>query len=445
MPTLFLATLAHLRGNPFEDLRQAKISRNGERPQALEILERGALLVDEGGRILACGRAETVAKPEGCRVVDFGKAWLLPGLIDAHLHFPQFYKIAASSPGLLAWLKEHIYPAEQAFGDPELAGQTAETFVQKLIQGGVTTAMVFGSQFYEATEALFETAARLGLRLIAGITLMDREGPRELLLNPKTAWEQSERLLDLTRRHPRLHYALTPRFALSCSPELLEMCGAFLKAHPEVYLQTHINETQEEIAAVLRRFPSSRHYLDVYDRFGLIGERTVLAHNLYPTDGELKRLAETGAAVCHCPSSNLFLGSGLFSLKRHLEHRIPVAVGTDIGAGLHLSVWEELSEVYKVQQLQGLTLTAGQLLYLVTLGPAKALKLDRVAGNFEKGKIADFWVLDPSRDDYLTERLKRCDSLEEQLLILIHLGKRHHIQATFISGKPCDGVSDSRP
>jgi len=422
--TVHTGTLAHVRGDPFA------------RTDALEIVEHGALAIDGSGRIVLAGERKTVldAVPES-EIVDHGDAWLIPGLIDAHLHFPQFYATAGFGNGLLDWLENTVFPAEAGFADEFLARTAAERFVERLLASGTTTAMVFGSQFYDANVALFDAAGRSGLRLIAGMTLMDRNAPAVLLRTAEQAADPVEKLIGLCQGAPRLHYAITPRFALSCSPELLEMCGALLRSHPASYLQTHINETRAEIAAVRAAFPQSRHYLDVYDRFGLVTERTVLAHSLHTSEAELDRMAEAGCAVCHCPTSNGYLGSGLFPLQRHLRHGIRVAVGTDIGAGTQFSVWRELSEAYKVQQLQGFRLDAGQLLYLATLSGAKALGLENEAGNFEPGKSADFFVLNYEEDRYLAARLDRCDNAAERLFCLLQLADDRHIRSTYVHGR----------
>lgn len=421
--TIHAGTVAHLRGDPFA----------GE--NTLEIIERGALAIDPSGRVALLGERNAVldAFPEG-ELVDHGDAWLIPGLIDAHLHFPQFYATAGFGNGLLDWLENTVYPAEARFADESFARAAAEQFIERLLTCGTTTAMVFGSQFYDANLALFEAAERSGIRLIAGMTLMDRNAPPMLLQTAEHSVDSIEKLIGLCRHAPRLHYAVTPRFALSCSPELLELCGSLLRSHPESYLQTHINETREEIAAVRAAFPQGRDYLDVYDSFGLITERTVLAHSIYTTEPEMDRMAETACAVCHCPTSNSYLGSGLFPLRRHLRRGIRVALGTDIGAGTQFSVWRELSETYKVQQLQDFCLDAGRLLYLATLGGAKALGLESEAGNFEPGKSADFFVLDYEEDQYLAARLSRCENAVEQLFCLLQLADERHMASTYVHG-----------
>lgn len=424
MSFVHLGILAHLRGNPFDSA------------DALEIHPSGALLVDREGRIAMAGERTAVlaAAPDAERI-DHGSAWLIPGLVDGHLHFPQYYATAAQGRHLLDWLHNSIFPAEAAFADAELAQRAAGRFARHLLSCGTTTAMVFGSQFIDANLALFEAAQTNGLRLIAGMTLMDRGGPPPLLQTPAQARDQAAMLIARCREAPLLHYAVTPRFALSCSDAMLEMCADLLHSHPECYLQTHINESRGEIEAVAGRYPWSRDYLEVYEHFGLLTGRTLLAHNIYVSESELARMAGAGCAVCHCPSSNLYLGSGLFPFARHIARGIATAVGTDIGAGAHFSIWEELSEAYKIQQLQGFTMDAAQLLYLGTLGGAKALRLEAETGNFEIGKSADFFVLDTGLDAYLAERLRRCESLGEQLFCLLHLANSRSPRATYVRGR----------
>jgi guanine deaminase len=425
--TVHLGTIAHLKANPFTH------------PDALEIIESGALCVDEAGRIIEYGeQSQILAKVPEAWIEDWGGAWLLPGLVDGHVHFPQYYATAAQGGQLLDWLAQSIFPAELAYSDPLFANTAAQGFVEQLLQSGTTTALVFGSQFFPANEALFAAAKAKGLRLIAGATLMDLPGagiPDGLLINTKQAQVEAEALIAFCREEPLLHYALTPRFALSCSPGMMDLCAELLRAHPDVYLQTHINENRGEIAAVLGHFGVCADYLEIYERFGLVTERTMLAHNIHVSDFELTRIAQSGCAVCHCPSSNLYLGSGLFPLARHLRHGVRVGVGTDIGAGTSFSIWRNLSDAYKIQQLQGETLDAAGLLYLGTLGGAEALRLAQETGNFAPGKNADFFVLEPGEAGYLAERLRRCESLAQQLFCLLHLATEQAVAATFVQGR----------
>ena len=424
--TLHTGTLAHLR----EDPRAAA--------DALDIIPDGGLLVDASGHIAAIGpRARLHAEHPATPTIDHGADWLIPGLVDGHIHFPQFYATAAPGGQLLDWLQRSVYPAEAAFQDESFAARAAERFVGRLLAAGTTTALVFGSQYYAANCALFEQARNSGLRLIAGMTLMDRNAPAELLRSAEDAALDMERLMALCAGESRLRYAVTPRWPMACSDALLKLCGELVRDHPGCYLHTHINENGGEIAAVKSGFPGSRDYLDVYDRYGLVGPRTMLAHSIHSTDVELDRMAEAGCAVCHCPGSNLYLGSGLFPLRRHRARGIRVAVGTDVGAGPQFSVWRELADAYKVQQLQGEDIGAAALLYLGTLGGAKALALEAETGNFAPGKSADFWVLGYADDAYLCERLARCASHEEQLFALLHLASPAHVRATYAQGKLC--------
>ena len=431
MSTVYLGTIAHLTANPFES------------EDALEIIEYGALWVDENGTILDFGkRSDILPKVPEAWIEDYEEAWLIPGLIDGHIHFPQYYATAAHGGQLLDWLVKSILPAETAYANPVFAKDAAKHFAKHLLACGTTTAMVFGSQFHHANEALFEAAKEYGLRLIAGATLMDTPGegvPDSLLQNPKQALDDAETLIDYCRDEPLLHYAITPRYALSCSAELMHICAGLLRDHPETYLQTHINENHGEIQAVMGYFNQHKDYLAVYEHYGLITERTMLAHNIHTSDSELARIAQAGCSVCHCPSSNLYLGSGLFQLSRHLSHDIDIAIGTDIGAGTSFSIWRNLSDAYKIQQLQGTSLDAAQLLYLATLGGAKALRLDHETGNFSAGKSADFFVLNAIQDNYLESRLRHCETLKQQLFTFLHLASERHIQATFVHGRKVYG------
>jgi guanine deaminase len=425
---LHLGTLAHLRSDPFR------------RSDALEIVERGALLVNGDGRFGFVGERSAGVKafPEAERV-DHGDAWILPGMVDGHSHFPQHYATASSGGQLLDWLEKYIFPAEAALADPALAEPMADRYVRHLLTSGTTTAMVFGSQFLPANLALFHAAQAQGLRLISGMTLMDLGGLPVLRQSPQQAWESAETLIGLCEDQALLHFAITPRFALSCSPAMLETCGQLRKRYPQTYLQTHINENLAEIDAVARAFPECRDYLDVYDGFGLIGNKTVLAHDIHVTDPQLRRMKAAGSSVCHCPCSNLFLGSGLFPMTRHIDHGIPIAVGTDIGAGRNFSMLAELGECHDVQQLLENPLDAARLLYLGTLGGAAALRLETETGNFETGKSADFLVLDWRDGAYLEERLRRCHTREDQLFCLLLLGERH-IDQVYVRGRCVHGA-----
>jgi len=424
--TLFLGRIAHLRDNPFEV------------DHALEIIEKGGLVVDGKGKVLECGDGQALrAKHPDASVRDFGLAWLLPGFVDGHIHFPQMNAVASEAGTLMHWLTEKIYPAEMALADPEVARDLAARFVRRLLSCGTTTAMVFGSQFLEANRCLFRAASTAGLNLIAGMTMMDCRAPASLCTSPEETYRQVTALLSEVSGHPGTTYAITPRFALACSEAMLEVCRTLAREFPECPIQTHINESPEEIRATAEAFAWAGDYLAVYERAELLRPGTVLAHNIHACDAELARLAASGAAVCHCPNSNLFLGSGLFPLRKHLQARIPVLLGTDIGAGLRFCLLDEMSEAYKVQKLQGERLDAAQLLYLATLGGQIALGRGDRVGNFEKGKAADIVVVQPARDADIALRLYHADSPQAALFALIMTGGAQLVEETIIGGKVC--------
>jgi guanine deaminase len=429
--TVYLGTLAHVTANPFYT------------DKALEIIQKGALWVDEQGRIIEYGECDKILAKEGLATIkDYSSAWLIPGLVDGHIHFPQYYATAAYGGQLLDWLVQSILPAETAYADATFAQAAAQQFVAHLLACGTTTALVFGSQFFDANLALFEAAKAAGLRLIAGPTLMDIAAPgipSAFLTTTRQAQDDAESLLAYCCNEPLLHYAITPRYALSCSPEMMAFCADLLQRYPEAYLQTHINENHGEIAAVLGHFSACADYLAVYEQFGLITPRTMLAHSIHTTEAELQRIAQSDCAVCHCPASNLYLGSGLFPLHQHLQHGIRVAVGTDIGAGPRFSIWRNLADAYNIQQLQGMTLDAAALLYLGTLAGAEALNLQQETGNFAPGKSADFWLLNASEAGYLSQRLEHCDDLAAQLFCLLHLATEQQVTATFVQGRQVFG------
>lgn len=420
---LYKGMTAHVVGNPFTDGR-------------LEIEERGGLLVAEDGRILAYGAvAMGHEAAESAVEEDYSGCWLLPGFVDGHIHFPQFYATAAYGTHLLDWLQRSIFPMETRFADIDFARSTAKAFVKHLAEHGTTTAMVYGSQFLHAGEALFEEAEALGIRIIAGLTLMDRDAPDVLFTKPRQAFDDCETLIRRFGKGRLTGYAVTPRFALSCSDALFEVCRSLVEAYPEVWVQTHINENAEEIELTARLFPDARDYLDVYEQRGMLGPKTMLAHNIHAPEEQLVRIANYGSAVCHCPASNLYLGSGLFSLADHLRHGIRVCVGTDIGAGTNFSILDELGEVYKIQQMNRFSLDAAKLLYMGTSAGAEALGLSAQTGNFLPGKDADFNVVTFDDDTYLSRRLAHCPTLEDQLFTLLNLAGPRHIRHTYVAGR----------
>ncbi|WP_339907995.1 guanine deaminase, partial [Pseudomonas guineae] len=358
--------------------------------QSYEYFEDG-LLVIENGQVANVGpAADLLPTLKGVEITEYRDALITPGFIDTHIHYPQTGMIASYGEQLLDWLNTYTFPTEQQFADKAHAADVAGIFLKELLRNGTTTALVFGSVHKQSVDAFFEAAEALNLRMIAGKVLMDRNAPDSLTDTPESGYADSKELIERWHGKGRLHYAVTPRFAPTSTPEQLELAGKLFGEYPGLYMHTHLSENLKEIEWVRALFPERKGYLDVYDHFKLIGTRSVFAHGVHLCDDECRRLAETGSAVAFCPTSNLFLGSGLFDLNKLEAHGVRVGLGTDVGAGTSFSQLQSLNEAYKVMQLQGKKLDPFKSLYLATLGGANALYLDDKLGNFIPGKDADF-------------------------------------------------------
>ncbi|WP_066682206.1 guanine deaminase [Caulobacter sp. CCH9-E1] len=404
------------------------------RAEAVAFHEDGLLLVEDG-RVAACGAYDDIAPRLGeTSVEDLTGHLITPGFVDAHIHFPQVDVIAAHGAQLLDWLEQHTFPAEARFADAAHAAETATFFLDELLRNGTTTALVFGSVHRVSVEALFAEALARDMRLIAGKTLMDRNAPEGLTDTVESSRADMEALIADWHGKGRLGYAVTPRFAISCSDEQLAMAGEVLAAHPGVWMQTHLSENAHEIAETARLFPAAKDYLDVYDRFGLLGQRSVFAHCVHLQGEAFQHLAAKGGAAAFCPTSNLFLGSGLFPLKDACAHGVKVGLGTDIGAGTTFSILHTLGEAYKVGQLRGDALDPFHAFYLGTLGGARALDLDDKIGNLAPGKEADFLVLDLAPTPLIARRLKAAKTLEDKLFALTVLGDDRVVARTYLAG-----------
>jgi guanine deaminase len=394
------------------------------------------LMLVEDGRIVALGNAEDLLATlaDDIEVVTYADALITAGFIDTHIHLPQTGMIGSYGEQLLDWLNTYVFPCEKQFEDPEHSAQVADIFLKELLRNGTTTALVFGSRHKESVEALFSAAEKLNLRLIAGKVMMDRNAPDYLVDTAQSSYDDSKALIERWHGKGRLHYAVTPRFAPTSTPEQLTLAGQLLTEYPDVYLQTHISENLKEIEWVKALFPEHKNYLDVYDYFNLLGERSVFAHGVHLCDEECERLAETGSAIAFCPTSNLFLGSGLFDLPMAERHKVNVGLGTDVGAGTSFSLLHTLNEAYKVMQLQGARLSPFKSLYLATLGGASALRLEDKIGNLQPGSEADFVVLDFNATPLLSYRMKQATSIEEQLFVLMTLGDDRTVSETYSAG-----------
>jgi guanine deaminase len=396
--------------------------------------EDGLLLVEDG-HVVACGDYAALRDLRGdAPVEDLTGKLITPGFIDTHIHFPQVDIIAAHGAQLLDWLEQHTFPAEAAFADPDHAAEAATFFVDELLRNGTTTALVFGSVHKGSVEALFRVALERDMRLIAGKSLMDRNAPEGLTDTVESSRADMESLIADWHGKGRLGYAVTPRFAISCSDEQLAMAGEVLAENPGVWMQTHLSENQREIDETAALFPAAKGYLDVYDGFGLVGPRSVFAHCVHLQGEAFQRLAAAGSAVAFCPTSNLFLGSGLFPLEEACAHGVKVGIGTDVGAGTTFSILHTLGEAYKVGQLRGAALDPFHALYLATLGGARALDLGDKIGNLAPGKEADFLVLDLTATPLLARRLAGDRSLENRLFALTVLGDDRVVERAYLAG-----------
>ena len=399
----------------------------------------GYLAID-GDRITGVGDWRNVPR-QSSNLTQLGRDILItPGFVDTHLHAPQLEMIGSYGGDLLEWLNRYTFPTEAKFSDPEHAEMVARLFFEELLRNGTLCALIFSTIHYRATDIFFAEAERRGFRAIIGKTMMDRNAPEALLETPRQSFEESHALLQKWHKRGLLRYAITPRFAPTSTPELLEAAGQLKREFPDAYVHSHISENRNEVQWVHDLFPEAE-YADVYDRYGLLGERTVLAHGVHLSEEELELLARRGTRVAHCPNSNLFLGSGLFRLHHTLDAGVVVGLGTDIGAGTTPSMFTTMSDAYKVQQVQGVSLTPFHLWYLASLGGARALSMDGESGSLEAGKSADFLLLDLKSTPLVALRSERASSIEDLLAGLIFTGDDRVVRECWIAGQMVAAVS----
>jgi guanine deaminase len=422
--TIYAGTIVDTPGDPF----------TGDPADALA--EVGALLVREG---VICARgtfAALQAEYPGEEVVRLAEGMLVPGFIDTHVHFPQIRAIGGLGMPLLDWLERCALPEESKLADQAYAREVAAEFLDGLLTSGTTSALVFGSHFAAAMDELFAAAGERGLNITSGLVLSDRILRPDLLQSPRQALADGADLIRRWHGRGRLRYAVTPRFSLSASDAMLDVCAQLLDEG--VWFTSHVNENVAEVATVAGLFPGARHYLDTYRRHGLVTKRSVFAHNVHPDDAELAVLAEHGACVSHCPTSNCALGSGLFPLRRHVEHGVRIALGSDVGAGAGLFLPKEALQAYFIQQLlgpDGMSLTPVHLLYLVTRAGALALGLDDRAGAFSVGKDFDAVWLRPAAGSTLAVNLRHACDTTDALARVFSLATPADVADVWIRGR----------
>ncbi len=394
-----------------------------------------ALLVRDGVIVARGPAAELAVRHPDEPVVDLSGGLVLPGFVDTHVHFPQVRVIGGLGLPLLDWLERCALPEEARLADTTYAASVAADFVSGLARAGTTTALVFGSHFAGAVDTLFAEATRVGLRVTSGLVLSDRILREDLFTTPERAHAEGLALAERWHGKGRTRYAVTPRFSLSCSDDLLASAGALLGDVPDAWFTSHLNENPHEIAGVRELFGCD--YATSYENHGLLSGRSVLAHNVHPTDAELRRLAHHDSVVAHCPTSNAALGSGLFPLQRHLAFGVRVALGSDVGAGTGFSLFKEGLQAYFVQQLLGPTghrLTAAHLLHLATAAGAQALGLDDVVGDFSLGKEFDALWLRPADGSTLDVALRHADSTDDALAKAFALAGPADVAAAWVAG-----------
>ncbi|KXU87907.1 guanine deaminase [Paraburkholderia monticola] len=431
--TAFRAQLLTFNGDP------------AHAPNAAVFHEDGLLIV-ENGRVVAADAYAALAPrlAPGTQVVERRDKLIVPGFIDTHIHYPQTDMIASPAPGLLPWLDTYTFPTERRFADPAHARDTASFFVDELLACGTTTALVYCTVHKESADALFAESEARNLRMVAGKVLMDRHCPEFLRDTAQSGYDDSAELIGRWHNRGRQLYALTPRFAPTSTEAQLEACGALAQLHPDVFIQSHVAENTDEVKWVADLFPGHRSYLDIYDHYGLLRRRAVYGHCIYLDDEDRKRMAQTGALASHCPTSNLFLGSGLFDFEKADSAGMPIALATDVGGGTSFSMLQTMNEAHKVARLGGHHLTATRMFYLATAGAAEALDLADRVGTLRDGSEADFVVLDPQATPLLARRTARRESLEELLFAFALLGDDRAVYETYAAGKRVHRRDDAR-
>src|SRR3984885_1136025 len=405
-------------------------------PASYDHWQRGALVV-AGGRIEAVGPAAALlpAVSAPMPVIDHGERLIMPGFIDTHIHYPQTDVIASAGRNLLDWLEHYTFPAEQRFADAAHAPEAAGFFLDELLRNGTTTAQVLGTVHRQSVDTFFQAAEARGLRMIAGKTLMDRNCPQPPRDSAAGGERDMRELIETWHGQDRLHYAITPRFAATSSVEQLQSAGRLALEYPDVFIHSHLAENRDEVGWIRQLFPDARSYLDVYDRVGLLRDRATYAHCIYLDDTDRARMAASGAGAAFAPTSNLYLGSGLFDIVASDAAGMRFALGTDVGGGSSFSMLRTMAEAYKVAQLLGQQLPALRAFYLATLAAARMLGLAERIGRFAPGTEADFIVLDPQATPLLARRMAQSRTLSERLLVLMTLADDRAIAATYVLGE----------
>ncbi|MFS8976845.1 guanine deaminase [Cupriavidus necator] len=420
-----------IRGRVLHFLRDPQFHED-----AYQYWDDGVLIVT-AGRIAAAGDYTELAAriPADAEIVDHRGKLILPGFIDTHVHYPQTDMIASPSPGLLHWLETYTFPEERRFADPEYARDVAGFFTEELLRNGTTSAVVWSTVHKASAEALFAESEARNLRMVTGKVMMDRNCPEFLRDTAESGAQDAADLMSRWHNKGRLGYAITPRFAPTSTEAQLAACGELARAYPDAFIQTHVAENRDEVKWVAELFPDARSYLDVYDRYGLLRPGAMYGHAIYLDQDDRRRLADSGAAVAHCPTSNLFLGSGFYDFHQSDANRLNVTLATDVGGGTSFSMFRTMNAAHKVARMGGYYLTALRMFYLATRAAAEALGWTDRVGSFSEGCEADFIVLDTKATPLIARRSNRSETLEEELFAFAMLGDDRMIDSVYVMGE----------
>lgn len=394
--------------------------------------EDGAVEIEDG-RIVRVGSFEG-SHDAGTQVVDHRPHLILPGFIDPHIHYPQMQVIGSYAPALLAWLNTYTFVEEQKFGDEAHAARIASRFFDELIRHGTTTAATYCSVHPQSVDAFFAEAAKRDMLMLAGKVMMDRNAPQALLDTPQSSYDETRAGIEKWHGKGRALYAITPRFAITSTPEQMELAGVLAREFPDCYIQTHVSENLAEIEFARELYPNLMDYVGIYERYHLLGPKTLLGHCIHLSHREVEVVCETRSVAVFCPTSNLFIGSGLFDYERLHQRGARIAVATDVGGGSSYSMLRTLDEGYKVLQLQGQRLNPLRSFYHMTLGNARALSLEGTVGSLVPGAAADLVVLDARATPQMALRAETVSTLAGELFLLQTCGDDRAVVETYVAG-----------
>lgn len=427
-----------IRGQIFDFLKNPADCNN--KSECYRFLDDGALVIESGYIKEVVPFDNIKNRYNDYDLIDYSDYLVMPGFIDTHIHYPQMQIVGSYGKQLIDWLDNYTFKVEQNFNRYEYAQCIAELFVNEILRNGTTTCMVYATSGRISADAFFEIASKYNIRIIAGNVLMNRNAPDSICDTTEKACMDCEYLIGKWHNQGRNKYVLTPRFAITSDMEELNLVGLLHTKYPDTYIQTHLSENRDEIETTLKLFPECRDYLEVYENAGLLSDHSFFAHCVHLSNSEYERIQKAQSVIVHCPSSNLFLGSGLFNMRKACNYEIKVCIATDVGAGTSFSLLRTLSDAYKVQQINGYSMSSLESFYSITLGAARALKMEDKIGSFKPGNEADFVVLDynvPQIQKIRMEYMKMQGQwdIENLLFGLQTMGDDRNIKATHVMGK----------